>query len=356
MSEPTAGDNDPFEMVVPPAAIRQRLARAELAAVGDLVEHRPGATVGAPELLRQWSVLTARLVDHRIQESEWAKVLQPRNRLHWILGAAETHGSLAVISWLLPLVDAVDSEFRDATVESRSGPWSSWAATPAMWWNRRALAGAQQSPMPAPFGYLHPPRVFADCLETQDPSAPFLEVPMGADLTGHNLAGENLAGMQLQNTNLSGVDLGSADLTRADLTGANLTGANLAGANLTLTTCDRIRASGAVLMGGSAQGASFKEANLQAADMRAIIAHSAMLRSADLREAQLDDAVLAGADLSWAQLDDARCTGADFSRSLLANATFSRADTKNANFTGARTKGHLGSFDTLPAQINGLDR
>lgn len=199
----------------------------------------------------------------------------------------------------------------------------------------------------------------------------------GVDLSGKemmvsNLERANLRGAKLDSSGLSGANLIDADLTGASLIGANLCNAELAGTNFCRAILIQADLSGADLARVSRwdedgneylerhkSSASFQNADLSAATLRAVRGHEARFDSANLSKADLssktflfdftidqfgeltyldravfDDATMIGANLSCANLHSASFQGAD-----LRGADLSGADLRNANLTGANLTG-----------------
>lgn len=187
----------------------------------------------------------------------------------------------------------------------------------------------------------------------------------GLDLTATILLGVDLYGADLKGADLTGVDLTDARLDRALVIETNFTRANLSGATLMLLTTtkdlvgsrremaifEQAKMHGARVL-ARLEGASFRDADLTAADFSALepgtatIASvpksylsgadfsGAIMQQANLSHAVLDFAKFIGSDLRGANLRDADLRGADFSGAKLDGADFTGALISGAVFGG----------------------
>jgi uncharacterized protein YjbI with pentapeptide repeats len=182
-----------------------------------------------------------------------------------------------------------------------------------------------------------------------------------ADAKGTSFIETDLSGVILSDTDLSGADLSGSNLNQTNMTGANLAEASMEGAQGPGVVMDgadltELRASGnSSFTGGSfkqvtakesiwessdlsgtdfsfskMEGASFAEANLT----------SARLRAADMRNSRFEKADLSKADLVYANLlessfEKARLTQCDFRNANLYGSEFLNATIDDTRFENA---------------------
>ena len=170
--------------------------------------------------------------------------------------------------------------------------------------------------------------------------------------------------VSLEDANLEGIDLSNSNLTNIDLCGANLREARLFRTDLSYARLNGTLLNDANLIEAFLQNcflgattnkrnADLRGANLSYADLS--YAHLnptefSSLGGADCRKANFTKAKLIRADLTGASFKEAQMNGADLTLAFLCNkeyhngANFSNADLRNANLTGAHiTDEYLGS-------------
>lgn len=157
------------------------------------------------------------------------------------------------------------------------------------------------------------------------------------------VAGKDIArggrSISLRSRDLRFARLDRTDLRQADLTGANLSGASLVGADLRGMSlrCDersdlRPSENRETVACGSARGANFSKARLDAADMAGLDLRGARFEGARMEGANLAGAQMAAADFSRAELPRADLSG----NAALQGATFVQANLQGADLAGAR--------------------
>ena len=178
----------------------------------------------------------------------------------------------------------------------------------------------------------------------------------GADLRAADLAKAVLVKATLSHADLSNANLAEADLSEAvlaqatmrealmskcrlmesDMTNAVLIGADLSEGlflNASLRNCDFSRAnlSSAILVGVTADGSCFREAELH--NMR--ILNESSFQGADFSNAKLTQANLRGSNLSKSNFERADVSESDFSECDLNEANFYQANGKGTQFVKA---------------------
>jgi uncharacterized protein YjbI with pentapeptide repeats len=161
------------------------------------------------------------------------------------------------------------------------------------------------------------------------------------DLTGASLARASLAKAVLTACKLDRVDFRGADLNSADI-GVDIKGANFEGAALVKANIGELKdcklksanLSGAFIANG-ALGCDFTNANLSKLGGSYAELKGSTFRNANLEKADLEEAKLANADLRDANLTGAKLLGADLRKAKLAGARLAAADLGNANLSGA---------------------
>ncbi len=218
-----------------------------------------------------------------------------------------------------------------------------------------------------------------------------------ADLSGADLRSAHLANAVLVKATLTHADLSNANLVEADFSEAVLTEATMTEAlmnkcrfmetdmadavligadlgecfflNASLRSCDFSGAnlSSAILVGVTADGSCFREAQLT--NMR--IMNESSFREADFSDAKLTQANLRGANLSKSTFERADISESDFSECDLHEGSFYQANAKGAQFLkadlanarmvainlfgGSLQKAHLDSTDLRGANLCMVD-
>lgn len=129
----------------------------------------------------------------------------------------------------------------------------------------------------------------------------------------------------LQGANLFGLDLNYAKFRNSNLTDANLQSARMQGVDFFSAQLRRVDMANEV----SLQGAIFRQAKLQGAN----------LESAHLAGADFSNAFMQGAVLHWAFLDGAKFNSAELQGADLSGTSLYAADFGNAKLQGADLKG-----------------
>jgi uncharacterized protein YjbI with pentapeptide repeats len=185
---------------------------------------------------------------------------------------------------------------------------------------------------------------------------PFIELPHRAMASEPNHAHPEHPEGSRDGRDLSGANFNGASLAGFNFEGADLTGANFDGATLTEARFGRGPSGIAVDDPGDAcdlqrhgaagrtrlDGASFVQANLQDADLRAAVLSGARLNGAVLTRARFDGATADSADLT-----DATGAGASFNDACLRGARLRRAKLQVASFKSA----HLEVSSLLDAHL-----
>jgi uncharacterized protein YjbI with pentapeptide repeats len=177
----------------------------------------------------------------------------------------------------------------------------------------------------------------------------------------------NLRGRDLRHARLDRTDLQRVDLTAADLEGASFVAADLREARLQCaqTVCTRARGAnftrtnlaGARASGADLRDASFEEANLAAAELSAALLAGANFSSARLEKANLAGGThLEGANFRLATLQGAELTGAQAQSADFSIASMQGAVLTNAQLQGAILRdANLDGADLHRAQLHGAD-
>jgi fluoroquinolone resistance protein len=136
---------------------------------------------------------------------------------------------------------------------------------------------------------------------------------------GHAAAGVAFAFSRLDEARFTDCDLSFATFERTDLHGLEAAGCTLRGARFVKVDFSRLVGRKIVKWAGT-----FRDCNLELADLGAIRMPGCAIVDSRLREA-----ILVGADFEGADL-----AGCDLSGAVTAGATFTRADLRRADLTG----------------------